>query len=137
MGELNLIAKVRHKRKYNSYKATTGKMADNLINRQFEASSPLEKCYTDVTEFTIGSGKLYLSPNLDQTRAMLQEAFTSEYYENTILHSDHGRQYQHKSYHVFLESKGIRASMSRKSNSPDNGMMESFFRQYQNRNVLR
>lgn len=88
MGELNLIAKVRHKRKYNSYKTTTGEMADNLINRQFEASSPLEKCYTDVTEFTIGSGKLYFSPildgynseiiaynistspNLDQTRAM-------------------------------------------------------------------
>ena len=36
-------------------------------------------------------------------------------------------QYQHDSYHRFLESKGIQASMSRKGNSPDNGMMESFF----------
>ena len=35
--------------------------------------------------------------------------------------------YQHDSYHQFLESKGIQASMSRKGNSPDNGMMESFF----------
>ena len=27
----------------------------------------------------------------------------------------------------FLEDKGIKQSMSRKGNSPDNGMMESFF----------
>ncbi|SIR04483.1 IS3 family transposase, partial [Streptococcus equi] len=38
-----------------------------------------------------------------------------------------GWQYQHQSYHHFLETKGIRPSMSRKGNSPDNGMMESFF----------
>ncbi|CRI62795.1 Mobile element protein [Streptococcus pneumoniae] len=50
-----------------------------------------------------------------------------KHYENTILHSDQGWQYQHDSYHRFLESKGIQASMSRKGNSPDNGMMESFF----------
>ncbi|HHK6623540.1 TPA: transposase, partial [Streptococcus pneumoniae] len=31
------------------------------------------------------------------------------------------------SYHQFLEGKGIQASMSRKGNSQDNGMMESFF----------
>ena len=42
-------------------------------------------------------------------------------------HSDQGWQYQHDAYHRFLESKGIQASMSRKGNSPDNGMMESFF----------
>ncbi|WP_142322992.1 integrase catalytic domain-containing protein, partial [Streptococcus pneumoniae] len=40
---------------------------------------------------------------------------------------DQGWQYQHDSYHRFLESKGIQASMSRKGNSQDNGMMESFF----------
>ncbi|MCW1009008.1 IS3 family transposase, partial [Streptococcus anginosus] len=45
----------------------------------------------------------------------------------TILHSDQGWQYQHQSYHQFLEAKGIIPSMSRKGNSPDNGMMESFF----------
>ncbi|HGR3730077.1 TPA: IS3 family transposase, partial [Streptococcus pneumoniae] len=33
----------------------------------------------------------------------------------------------HDSYHQFLEGKGIQASISRKGNSPDNGMMESFF----------
>ena len=40
--------------------------------------------------------------------------------------SDQGWQYQHQYYHQFLEDKGIQPSMSRKGNSPDNGMMESF-----------
>ena len=70
---------------------------------------------------------LSCSPNLEQVKTMLEQAFTEKNYENTILHSDQGWQYQHDSYHRFLESKGIQPSMSRKGNSPDNGMMESFF----------
>ena len=118
-----------------------------LIQRQFEASKPYEKCYTDITEFAIpvSSQKLYLSPvldgynseiiayqlstspNLEQVKAMLTQAFPEEHYDQTILHSDQGWQYQHQFYHQFLEDKGIKQSMSRKGNSPDNGMMESFF----------
>lgn len=99
-----------------------------------------------MTEFAIPSSsqKLYLSPildglnseiiaynlsrspNLEQVETMLEQAFTAEYYENTILHSDQGWQYQHASYHQFLENKGIQPSMSRKGNRPDNSMMESF-----------
>ena len=144
---LGLSARIRRKRKYSSYQGEIGKKADNLIQRQFEASKPMEKCYTDVTEFAIpaSSQKLYLSPvldgfnseiiaynlsrspNLAQVKTMLEQAFSEEYYENTILHSDQGWQYQHNFYHLFLESKGIQPSMSRKGNSPDNGMMESFF----------
>ena len=147
MKVLNLQAKIRQKRKYSSHKGDVGKKAENLIQRQFEASRPMEKCYTDVTEFAIPASaqKLYLSPVLDgfnseiiaynlstspnlvQMKAMLEQAFTENHYENTILHSDQGWQYQHDSYHRFLESKGIQPSMSRKGNSPDNGMMESFF----------
>ncbi len=147
MKVLNLQAKMRQKRKYSSHKGDVGKKAENLIQRQFEGSKTMEKCYTDVTEFAIpaSSQKLYLSPvldgfnseiiaynlstspNLEQVQTMLEQAFTEKHYENTILHSDQGWQYQHDSYHRFLESKGIQASMSRKGNSPDNGMMESFF----------
>ena len=50
---LNLQARIRQKRKYSSHKGDIGKKADNLIQRQFEASKPMEKCYTDVTEFAI------------------------------------------------------------------------------------
>ena len=147
MKVLGLAARIRRKRKYSSYQREIGKKAENLIQRQFEASKPMEKCYTDVTEFAIANStqKLYLSPvldgfnseiiaynlstspNLEQVKTMLEKAFTDKRYENTILHSDQGWQYQHTSYHQFLENKGIQPSMSRKGNSPDNGMMESFF----------
>ena len=147
MKALGLSARIRRKRKYSSYQGEIGKKAENLIRRQFEASKPMEKCYTDVTEFAIpaSSQKLYLSPvldgfnseiiaynlstspNLKQIKSMLEQAFTEEHYTNTILHSDQGWQYQHDFYHHFLEGKGIQPSMSRKGNSPDNGMMESFF----------
>ena len=144
MKALGLTARISRKRKYSSYQ---GEEAENLIQRQFEASRPMEKCYTDVTEFAIpaSSQKLYLSPVLDgfngeiiaynlstslnlvQVTAMLEQAFTEDHYENTILHSNQRWQYQHDSYHQFLQDKGIQPSMSRKGNSTDNGMMESFF----------
>ena len=116
-------------------------------NDNLKLQSPTKKCYTDITEFAIpvSSQKLYLSPVLDgfnseivaynlsrspnlvQVKAMIEQAFTEDHYENTILHSDQGWQYQHDFYHHFLKNKGIQPSMSRKGNSPDNGMMESFF----------
>ncbi|ODO39965.1 hypothetical protein A5M99_01720 [Streptococcus pneumoniae] len=147
MKVLGLTARIRRKRKYSSYQGEIGKKAENLIQGQFEGSKTMEQCYTDVTEFAIPAStqKLYLSPvldgfnseiiaynlstspNLEQVQTMLEQAFTEKHYENTILHSDQGWQYQHDSYHQFLEGKGIQASMSRKGNSQDNGMMESFF----------
>ncbi|WP_438839039.1 IS3 family transposase [Streptococcus pluranimalium] len=147
MKVMGLAARIRRKRKYSSYMGEVGKKADNLIQRQFKGSKPYEKCYTDVTAFTLPNteGKLYLSPvldgynsetmaftlsrspNLKQVQTMLEKAFPDESYKATILHSDQGWQYQHDSYHRFLDSKGIQPSMSRKGNSPDNGMMESFF----------
>ena len=147
MIEMGLAARIRRKRRYSSYQGEVGKKADNLIQRQFEGSKPYEKCYTDVTEFALPNcnQKLYLSPILDgynseiisftlsrspnlmQVKTMLEQAFQEENYKGTILHSDQGWQYQHESYHRFLIEKGIRPSMSRKGNSPDNGMIESFF----------
>ena len=70
---------------------------------------------------------LSTSPNLVQVADMLEQTLTEAHYENTILHSDQGWQYHHVFYHHFLVNKGIQPSMSRKGNSPDNGMMESFF----------
>lgn len=145
MTMMGLKARIRRKHKYSSYRGEVGKKAENLINRQFDAYKPYEKCYTDVTEFALAEGKLYLSPVLDgynseiidfttsrspdlrQIQTMLEKAFPAKSYGGTILHSDQCWQYQHWSYHHFLETKGIRPSMSRKGNSLDNGMMESFF----------
>ncbi|OFL81775.1 transposase [Fusobacterium sp. HMSC073F01] len=68
------------------------------------------------------------APNFNQIIDMLDKAFkNSSNIRNVILHSDQGWQYQHNSYVKRLEEKSIIRSMSRKGNSLDNGLMESFF----------
>jgi transposase InsO family protein len=55
---------VRPKR-YRSYKGLVGKIAPNLLERNFLAQRPNQKWVTDVTEFKVGLKKLYLSPIMD------------------------------------------------------------------------
>jgi transposase InsO family protein len=145
MQQLGLICKVRMK-KYHSYKGEVGKVAPNLLDRNFEAERPNQKWVTDVTEFSLFGQKLYLSPILDlcsrdlvtytiadrpslwTATDMLSQAFEKlPDGTNLILHSDQGWQYQHKHYQKMLEAKGIRQSMSRKGNCLDNAVMENFF----------
>lgn len=145
MKELNLICRVRMK-KYHSYKGEVGKVAPNLLERNFEAEKPNQKWVTDVTEFSLFGQKLYLSPILDlcsrdivscsisdkpvlsMVTQMLDRAFTRiPDGTNLILHSDQGWQYQHKQYQQMLKAKGIRQSMSRKGNCLDNAVIENFF----------
>ena len=146
MKKLNLQSIIRKKRKYSSYKGQVGKIADDHINRDFEATALNQKWFTDVTEFNLRGEKLYLSPildaygryivsydisrspNLEQINHMLNLAFKeNENYENLIFHSDQGWQYQHNSYQERLKEKKIIQSMSRKGNSLDNGLMECSF----------
>ena len=60
MKELNLKGKQRKNSKYRSYKGEIGKIADNLLNREFTATKPFEKLATDVTEFKVCNDKVYL-----------------------------------------------------------------------------
>ncbi len=64
MNELELCCKVRCK-KYKSYKREVRKSAPHILKRDFKAEKPKEKWTTDVSEFSIPPGKLYLSPILD------------------------------------------------------------------------
>ena len=57
--------KKENKRKYSSYKGTVGKIADNLIERDFNADIPNKKWYTDITEYNLRGEKCYLSPIID------------------------------------------------------------------------
>lgn len=133
MKELGLVCLVRMK-KYRSYKGEAGKIAPNLLQRNFRAEKPNQKWVTDVTEFNLFGEKLYLSPILDlcsgdlvsytisarpvldMVTSMLDKAF-EKLPDGTglILHSDQGWQYQHKKYQTMLKEKGIRQSMSRKA----------------------
>lgn len=145
MKELGLVCRVRMK-KYRSYKGEAGKIAPNLLERNFEAEKPNQKWVTDVTEFSLFGKKLYLSPILDlcsrdivsytisdrpvlsMVTSMLNKAFGKiPGGTNLILHSDQGWQYQHKQYQRMLKNRGIRQSMSRKGNCLDNAVIENFF----------
>ena len=50
---LNLKRKQRKYEKYHSYKAEVGKVAENLLLRDFSAEKPFEKLTTDVTQFNV------------------------------------------------------------------------------------
>lgn len=153
------------KAKYRSYKgdlngAVKSQLLDKAVDeenhktyskRNFSTAAVNEKWTTDVSEFHIADGKLYLSPILDmknseivsysisespnyaQTQEMLDKAF--EKYPDLsglILHSDQGWQYQMTQYHKALQNRGIIQSMSRKGNCLDNCIMENFFGKMKN-----
>ena len=59
------LAGKRPKEKYHSYKGQVGKIADNIINRDFSTTAPFQKWTTDVSQFNFPWGKCYLSPILD------------------------------------------------------------------------
>lgn len=145
MKKLHLKCQVRI-RKYRSYKGEVGKVASNLIHRDFHATAPNQKWTTDITEFSMFGQKLYLSPVLDmfngeivsynisdrphlgQVMDMLDKAFAKiPNGTGLIFHSDQGWQYQHKIYQQRLLEMGIRQSMSRKGNCLDNAIIENFF----------
>lgn len=145
MKELGLKSVVRMK-KYRSYKGTIGKIAPNVLDRNFHAKKPNEKWVTDITEFKLFGEKLYLSPVLDLFNGeiitytigarptyslvseMLDQAFKRLSNEDELLlHSDQGWHYQMKQYQHALKIRGITQSMSRKGNCYDNAVIENFF----------
>lgn len=65
MKQLSLKGKQRKNEKYHSYKGTVGKVADNLLKRDFYAEKPFEKITTDATQFNVCDEKVYSSPILD------------------------------------------------------------------------
>lgn len=100
------------KDKYHSFKGEVGKIAPNIIDRDFVAIAPLQKWTTDVSQFNFPWGKCYLSPILDmctneiisydlstspslnQISRMLEKAFKKfDSLEGLIFHSDQGWQY--------------------------------------------
>lgn len=150
MHDMGLFGK-RPKEKYHSYKGEVGKIADNVIDRDFSTTAPLQKWTTDVSQFGFSWGKCYispildmntneiisydlsLSPNMEQIHRMLNKAFEKFPSVNgLIFHSDQGWQYQHASFRKTLKEHGIIQSMSRKGNCYDNCIMETFFGRLKN-----
>jgi len=121
-------------------------VAQNVLDRQFEASRPNEKWVSDITYVWTDEGWLYLAAVEDlYSRKVvgwsLGERLTSELVSEAlrmaigrqlpgvdlVAHSDRGSQYASGSYQKLLSSQGITCSMSRKGNCWDNAPMESLF----------
>lgn len=145
MRQLGLRCTIRRRKRYNSFKGEVDTVAPNLLERDFTATAPNQKWVTDVTEFTVGDRKVYLSPvmdlfdrqiigyatglspNLDLTNTSLRQALTTlRPGDAPIVHCDQGFQYQHLSWRRLLTDAGCVQSMSRKANCLDNAVIESF-----------
>jgi putative transposase len=146
MRQLGLHCPVRRRKRYNSFRGEVGQAADNVLNRQFKAESRHAKWVTDVTEFTVGSTKVYVSPVLDLhdnrvisaaagpspsvkmvTEGLRTAIDTLSPTEKPLVHSDQGFQYRHTLWRDTLRRAGLTQSMSRKGTCLDNAVMEAFF----------
>ena len=135
-------------KKYNSYKGTIGKIAPNILNREFNPPKPMTSFATDISEFAIANGKLYLSPIIDmcsneivaydisrspdlrQINRMLSrfgKVIRINNIKEALIHSDQGWQYQNRLYTNWVKQHNLTQSMSRKATTYDNIMIEIFF----------
>ena len=164
MSKIGLYGKTP-KIKYKSYTGDHNGVTKNLLlnkiidkennNTYFERSFKTTRCNqiwgTDVTQFSIKAGKLYLSPiidfhnreivafnvskspNFEQITDMLTKGIGKfDHIDELIMHSDQGWQYQMKNYKAILAKKKIKQSMSRKGNCLDNSPTENFFGKLKN-----
>ena len=146
MREQGLTAKRGKRRKYSSYKGELSAAPENLVKRVFHADAPNKLWLTDITEFRIPAGKVYLSPivdcfdglvvswtmstspNAELANSMLDEAAAKlGPGEHPTVHSDRGCHYRWPGWIERCEKYGITRSMSKKGCSPDNSAMEGCF----------
>jgi len=150
MREENLLARgmPRKKRGYGSYEGEISEHPGNRVGHDFSAALPNFLWLTDVTQFSIPAGKLYLSPVLDcfdgavpswmvsrspnaeMANSMLEAALettTEEERAHLVIHSDCGCHYRWPEWISICKGAGVTRSMSRKGCSPDNSRMEGFF----------
>ena len=120
----------------------------NQLKAQIQAN---EKWLTDITEFAIPSGKVYLSPIVDcfdgllvnwnistspdalLVNSMLDDAAKLLSVEaKPIIHSDRGAHYRWPGWIDRMEKNGFIRSMSKKGCSPDNSACEGVFGRIKN-----
>jgi transposase InsO family protein len=139
------------KKKYSSYAGEISPEIENIIDRDFSADTPNAKWLTDITEFSIAAGKVYLSPIIDcfdgmavswtigtspdagLVNSMLDAALPLlEDGEYPIIHSDRGCHYRWPGWIERTEKAKLTRSMSKKGCSPDNSACEGFFGRLKN-----
>jgi transposase InsO family protein/transposase-like protein len=151
MIEADLVVVCKKKRKYSSYQGDVSLATANLIERDFHADAPNVKWLTDITEFNIPAGKVYLSPVIDCFDGMVTSwkigtcpdanlvndmldlaTGTLKYGEYPLIHSDQGIHYRWAGWIARMDANGLKRSMSRKGCAPDNAACEGFFGRLKN-----
>ncbi|MFW5333263.1 IS3 family transposase [Hydrogenophaga sp. ZJX-1] len=131
MKQEGLNVPARKKRRYGYYLGEISLAPDNLLNRDFQAATPNEKWLTDITEFQIPAGKVYLSPVIDCFDGMVVS-----WTLGTRPDSDRGAHYRWPGWLARMHSakltRSMSMSMSRKGCSPDNAACEGFFGRLKN-----
>lgn len=146
MTEEHLAVRRKKNKKYSSYAGEVTPAPDNIIARDFHAGRPNEKWLTDLTEFHIPAGKVYLSPvidcfdgmavswsigtspNAELANSMLRGAIgTLHEDERPLVHYDRGCHYRWPGWIELMKANGLVRSMSKKGCSPDNSACEGFF----------
>ncbi|MED2142222.1 IS3 family transposase, partial [Bacillus thuringiensis] len=144
MRQNQILSKVRRKKK-KYISGAEPVVAPHRLERQFDASAPNEKWFTDVTYLLFGERTLYVSTIMDafnreiisyvisESQALplamktLKQAMRGRKVKDVLLHSDQGSIYTAKEFQAYAKENGIITSMSRRGNCHDNAVMESFF----------
>jgi putative transposase len=151
MFEDSLVVCTRRRRGYASYNGEITPAVDNIVERNFHADAPNRTWLTDITEFQLPAGKVYLSPMIDcfdgmvvswtigtspdaeLVNTMLDTAIaTLRDGKRPIVHSDRGCHYRWPGWISRMETAGLTRSMSKKGCSPDNAACEGFFGRLKN-----
>jgi transposase InsO family protein/transposase-like protein len=151
MAEEGLEVIKKTTRRYSSYKGEISPEVPNIIERDFSADTPNVKWLTDLTEFHIPAGKVYLSPvidcfdgmavswaigtspNAELVNTMLDDAIlTLDDDEHPLVHGDRGCHYRWPGWIQRMQERGLVRSMSKKGCSPDNSACEGFFGRLKN-----
>ncbi len=151
MRQNELIVYQPKQKKYSSYLGEISPAVENIIQRDFHSTDPNSKWLTDITEFHIPAGKVYLSPiidcfdgtvvswtigtapNADLVNTMLDNAVsTLKPGVHPIVHSDRGAHYRWPGWIKRMDDAKLIRSMSRKGCSPDNSACEGFFGRLKN-----
>ena len=152
MRQEQLVVSRPRRRRFGSYLGEISPAPENLINRDFHAKAPNVKWLTDITEFQIPAGKVYLSPIIDcfdgmvvswtigtspdaeLVNTMLDAAIetVAETTARPVVHSDRGGHYRWPGWLSRMSDAKLTRSMSRKACSPDNAACEGFFGRLKN-----
>ena len=121
-------------------------VAENVLERKFEAAEPDLKWVADITYIQTGEGWLYVAAVLDLCSRMVVGWSMAEHMRSSLVedalkmalarrqpeagllhHTDRGAQYACGEYRELLAAQGFVCSMSRSGNCYDNAAMESFW----------